>query len=84
MAKVAKKQRAAHHQDNICTLEPKPSTSVGRTRRAQRARLDKAKDKPSPGEKDAVILLDDLSEDTEKKSELLGLSFSQDVIPTSK
>uniref|UniRef100_A0A3Q2XJ85 ATPase family AAA domain containing 5a n=1 Tax=Hippocampus comes TaxID=109280 RepID=A0A3Q2XJ85_HIPCM len=55
VAKVAKKQRAAHHEDNICTLEPKPSESVGRTRRAQRARLDKAKDKPSPGKKDAVI-----------------------------
>ncbi|XP_019744276.1 ATPase family AAA domain-containing protein 5 [Hippocampus comes] len=79
VAKVAKKQRAAHHEDNICTLEPKPSESVGRTRRAQRARLDKAKDKPSPGKKDAVVLLDYLSEDTEKKIEV-----KEDVLWTEK
>ncbi|XP_077415797.1 ATPase family AAA domain-containing protein 5 isoform X2 [Vanacampus margaritifer] len=79
LAKVAKKQRAADHEENICTLEPEPSKRVGRTRRVQRARLDKAKDKPLSGTDDAVIVLDDVCEDTEKKVEA-----KEDVLWTEK
>ncbi|XP_077397656.1 ATPase family AAA domain-containing protein 5 isoform X2 [Festucalex cinctus] len=79
VAQAAKKQRAAAHEENICTLEPEPSKRVGRTRRAQRARLDKAKDKPSSGTDDAVIVLDDVCEDTEKKVEA-----KEDVLWTEK
>ncbi|XP_061557224.1 ATPase family AAA domain-containing protein 5 [Phycodurus eques] len=67
-AKVAKKQRATNPEGNIWPLELEPSKRAGRTRRAQRARLDKAKDNPSPG-KDDVVVLDYLCEGTENKVE---------------
>ncbi|XP_037111694.1 ATPase family AAA domain-containing protein 5 isoform X2 [Syngnathus acus] len=60
VAKVAKKQRAAHDEEN--TLEPKKG---GRAKRAQRLRLtNKAKDKPSSGDDDPRIALDDLCVET--------------------
>ncbi|XP_061702274.1 ATPase family AAA domain-containing protein 5 [Syngnathoides biaculeatus] len=66
LSKVAKKQRATHPEGNIRPLEP--SKRAGRTRQAQRARADMAKDSPSPV-KDDVIVLDNLCEGTEKKVE---------------
>ncbi|KAM9784982.1 ATPase family AAA domain-containing protein 5 [Syngnathus typhle] len=68
VAKVAKKQRAAHDEEN--TLEPKKG---GRAKRAQRLRLtNKAKDKPSSGDDRPRIALDDLCVETvEAKEDLL-------------
>ncbi|XP_026181318.1 ATPase family AAA domain-containing protein 5 [Mastacembelus armatus] len=67
--KVAKKQRTNHSQGNTSTPEPEPTQMGGRTRRAQRARLEeeeKVKASPSnkttpiPSADDSVVILDDL------------------------
>ncbi|XP_070779404.1 ATPase family AAA domain-containing protein 5 [Enoplosus armatus] len=74
--KMAKKQRANSSEENIST--PEPTKRGGRTRRAQRSRLEEGaneKAKPSvktasiPSEEDSVVVLDDLlsGEDTGKK-----------------
>ncbi|XP_057673840.1 ATPase family AAA domain-containing protein 5 isoform X1 [Corythoichthys intestinalis] len=79
VAKMAKKQRAAHHEGNIFNLEPEASSRTRRKRQTQRSRLDKAKDKSLHGTDDDVVVLDDLCEDTEKKVEA-----NEDVLWTEK
>lgn len=85
MVKVAKKQRANCSEEKIPTPEPEPTKRGGRTRRAQRSRLEegateKAKSSvqtaPIPPEDDSVVVLDDLllGEDTGKKGEVTTLS----------
>ncbi|XP_077474872.1 ATPase family AAA domain-containing protein 5 [Stigmatopora argus] len=70
VAKVAKKQRAAHHKGNTFNLEPEASSRTRCMRQTQRSMLDKAKDKSLHAtEDDDVVVLDDLCEDTEKKVE---------------
>ncbi|XP_023250976.1 ATPase family AAA domain-containing protein 5 [Seriola lalandi dorsalis] len=89
-AKVAKKQRGNHSEENVSTPERETAKRGGRTRRAQRSRLEeeeKEKTRPSnktapiPSEDDSVVVLDDLllAEDTVNKDVL-----KEDVLWTDK
>ncbi|XP_041830983.1 ATPase family AAA domain-containing protein 5 isoform X2 [Melanotaenia boesemani] len=93
LVKVAKKQRSTHSEENVSVAEPKAPKRGGRTRRAQRSRLEEEeegmKDKtkssltsaPSTSEDDAVIVIDDLImvEDAIKKDVVM-----EDVLWTDK
>lgn len=73
--KVAKKQRGNHLEESISMPEPEPTKRGGRTRRAQRSKLEmEVQEKAAPilCEDDAVIVLDDvlLGDDTVEKGEL--------------
>uniref|UniRef100_A0A8D3AL34 ATPase family AAA domain containing 5a n=1 Tax=Scophthalmus maximus TaxID=52904 RepID=A0A8D3AL34_SCOMX len=60
--KVAKKQRGNHLEESISMPEPEPTKRGGRTRRAQRSKLEmEVQEKAAPilCEDDAVIVLDD-------------------------
>ncbi|KAF0032608.1 hypothetical protein F2P81_014898 [Scophthalmus maximus] len=70
--KVAKKQRGNHLEESISMPEPEPTKRGGRTRRAQRSKLEmEVQEKAAPilCEDDAVIVLDDvlLGDDTVEK-----------------
>ncbi|XP_022071257.2 ATPase family AAA domain-containing protein 5 isoform X1 [Acanthochromis polyacanthus] len=60
--KVAKKQRSSQSEENISTAEPEPTRRGGRTRRAQRSKLEEENAKPSPipAKEDSVLILDDV------------------------
>ncbi|XP_039978836.1 ATPase family AAA domain-containing protein 5 isoform X2 [Xiphias gladius] len=88
--KVAKKQRGNHSEENMSTPEPEPTKRGGRTRRAQRSKLEEeAKEKARPSNKtapilsedDSVVGLDDLplEEDTVRKD-----MVKEDVLWTDK
>ncbi|GLD66733.1 ATPase family AAA domain-containing protein 5-like protein [Lates japonicus] len=88
--KVAKKQRGNHSEESASTPEPEPTKRGGRTRRAQRSKLQEGaeeKSKPStktapiPTEDDSVVVLDDLllGEDSGKKDVV-----KEDVLWTDK
>lgn len=78
--KVAKKQRATHSEEKTSMPETEPTKRGGRTRRAQKARLEEEEAKEMPSsrtapilpEDDSVVVLDDLllREDTGKKREI--------------
>ncbi|XP_035471598.2 ATPase family AAA domain-containing protein 5 isoform X1 [Scophthalmus maximus] len=82
--KVAKKQRGNHLEESISMPEPEPTKRGGRTRRAQRSKLEmEVQEKAAPilCEDDAVIVLDDvlLGDDTVEKD-----LVKEDVLWTEK
>ncbi|XP_023126606.2 ATPase family AAA domain-containing protein 5 [Amphiprion ocellaris] len=64
--KVAKKQRSSQSEEKISMAEPEPMRRGGRTRRAQRSKLEEENAKPSlkaapvPAEDDSVLILDNV------------------------